>query len=202
MPSVIRTRGVERLRKLSMKKPLRRAKQRNRPVDNALSSYGCIPVSCIADEWFCEVKVDLELGHPEVDRGSEDTVGDAADTTAWHESRQQHASLAASADKMPVDAVQKQIRSGKAAVVVEYGLGADFGGLPIGGIPDAVCFELRRAVCVLDYKYKDFGKVPQLFPSDEIQLHLYGLLLERFGLASQGLILAHTTYPRYTMHAT
>ena len=180
---------------MSVKKPQRRPKHRYSPLDSAINSYGCVPVSCIADEWFCELKVDLELGHPEVDRGSEDTVAGVADTTAWDKSRRQHSSLAESADKMPVDAVQKQIRSGKAAVVAEYDLRADFGGLPIGGIPDAVCFENRRAVCVLDYKAKDFRKTPQLFPSDEVQLQLYGLLLERCGLASKALVLACVYFP-------
>jgi hypothetical protein len=177
------------------KKQKRVPKKSRRPLDRAVDSYGCVPASVVADQWFCEVKVDLELGHPEVDRGPEDISSGAAEPAAWERSREQHAALADGADARPHDVIRKQIRTGKPVVVTEFGLGADFDDLPIGGIPDAVCFESRRAVCVLDYKSKDFVTAPQLFPSDEVQLQLYGLLLEHFRHASQDLMLACVYFP-------
>lgn len=165
----------------------RRAKPQVRPLYpsvrkrfHPLDRYGYAPVSHIADQWFCELKVDLELSH------SEDDYVQIQQENA----RAVHATLAAGAEALSARDRRQRLQSGETVVLVECLFQSRFGPLAVWGIPDAVCFQRQEAVCVLDYKFKSFRTSPQLFESDEVQLQLYGWLLEQSGFQVQGLILA------------
>lgn len=80
-------------------------------------------------------------------------------------------------------------------MLVESPFRGHFESVPIEGVPDAVCFKRGRPVYLLDYKHRAFRTSPELFPSDEVQLQLYGWLLEQNGFNTGELVLAGVFFP-------
>lgn len=87
-----------------------------------------------------------------------------------------HARAAKGAVPVTLPQLRRLIKSKERLQLLEWPLQADFGTLPIAGIPDAVCFESGTVRCILDYKLTDSN---QLQMSHRVQLQLYGWLLQK-----------------------
>jgi hypothetical protein len=142
----------------------------------------------MAEQEFCELKVDLELRHPQI----EDQLRAAPEVTEQLEQvdrgKEFHEAVAAPAEPISADDLQKLVSSRQPFTLIESSLRGRFGTLPLIGRPDAVHFDGRGSAWVVEHKVRER---PYLTPSDDAQLRLYGFLLKqdkRFDVARLALV--------------
>jgi CRISPR/Cas system-associated exonuclease Cas4 (RecB family) len=99
------------------------------------------------------------------------------------------------AHALPIDPAEFAARSamGGRTWLAESLFSADFGGFPLAGIPDAVCFEYGKPAAIHEYKFTDS---PQLQMSHRVQLLIYGYILEKSGFDVHNLVLTCVLIPR------
>lgn len=134
-----------------------------------------VPVSVIAEQWYCEKAVDLRYRHPKVEFSSPElTYG----TTV-------HELFACEAEKLTEKEIKDLIRSGKPASFREIRFEGIYRGIKVKGIPDYFSIKGGKALFLLDYK---FSKHKRIFPSHRIQVDTYGFLLYKNHLDTDDLI--------------
>lgn len=154
----------------------RRKKPSAREVKKRLEqTYGInfVRVADIAEQLFCEKKVELRLLHPEVKKGARQVAG-----LAGHEEL--------SADTVPIsrEELNKQLASGERIFLRESLFSGKYRGIPIVGRPDLVFFDGLRPQFLVDYK---FSAKREAYPDHRLQVALYGMLLHQNKFETEGL---------------
>lgn len=127
-----------------------------------------VPVYLIAEQRYCERKVDLTLDFPAVERPTAEVEAG----TAGHEA------LAAAAEPLEPADLEALVEAGETVRLHEYGLRGEVDGVPVVGRPDAVFLRGRVADLVLEFKFSAWRRP---FPSHRLQLLAYGHLLGQSG---------------------
>jgi len=142
----------------------------------------------IADQEFCELKVDLELRHPEIEREARTLPALTAQLEKMESGKAFHEAVAAPAEVISADDVSQLVASRQAFTLIETSLRGQYGRVPLIGMPDALHFDGKGNAWVVEHKTRDR---PYLTPSDDAQLRLYGFLLkqdERFTVTRLSLV--------------
>lgn len=139
-------------------------------------TYGIkhVRVADIAEQLFCEKKVELRLLHPEVKKGTSQLAGLAG-----------HDELAAEARPVSRKELREQLASGKKVLLREASFPGRYRGIPILGKPDLVYFNGMRPLFLVDYKFS--GK-REPYPDHRLQIALYGMLLHQNKFETDGLV--------------
>ena len=134
-----------------------------------------VPVSSIAEQYYCEYKLENEFALGEVPTEAKDSG------TALHD------------ELMPTERISKEEfarlvgrREPSLAVLGVWGPSA---GLKVVGIPDHVIWSGGRPLWVVELKTTKGDPAP-LWEDQESQVRIYGLLLERMGFDCSGMQLA------------
>lgn len=143
--------------------------------------YDVLPVSTIAEQCYCEHRIHLWLRSPgnmvSVPRELEATEGPPQRLlNAASAGTEFHAKAAESSQPATPRQLRKLVSDGQMLQLLEWPLNAQYGKLPVQGIPDAVCFESGQVQCILEYKVTDSN---QLQMSHRVQLQIYGWLLQK-----------------------
>jgi hypothetical protein len=133
-----------------------------------------VPVYRMADQEFCELKVDLEIRHPELERRLRALPEASEQLERTARGKEFHETMAATAKAISADDVQGVIASRLPFTLIEASLHGNFGRLPLVGKPGALHFYGKGSAWVIEHKVRDR---PYLIPSDDAQLRLYGFLL-------------------------
>lgn len=128
-----------------------------------------IPVSSIAEQWYCEKAVDLYYRHPSIQLSSPALAAGSLE----------HGYFASGAELLSRQEIIEGIKSGRALSLREVPFGATYRGTAIKGIPDYVDIKKGKALSLKDYKFSSYRRV---FPSHRFQVDLYGYLLNKNGL--------------------
>jgi CRISPR/Cas system-associated exonuclease Cas4 (RecB family) len=125
-----------------------------------------ISASSIAEQLYCEMKVEQSYVHEEVE------TDDKALGTALHE--ELLAMERATLDEV-VNSIQKKKRC-----VVSFPLVAKVGDLTLVGVPDAVVFQNRSPTHILELKTTG-GDTNIVYEGQKVQAAVYGLMLQKIG---------------------
>ncbi len=135
---------------------------------------GSVPVYRMAEQEFCELKVDIELHHPEIEQQARQLPELVGTMEALDRGKEFHDAASAEAAPIPRSEVTRLIRSGQPITLVESSLRGHYGRLPLIGRPDAIHFDGKGTAWVAEYKRRER---PYVTPSDDVQLRLYAYLL-------------------------
>ncbi len=136
-----------------------------KPLRHGLAA---VPVHLIAEQLYCEQKVDLALDFPDVEPTTPALAAGAAG----------HQALAAPAEPIGPAELEAVVEAGEAVRLHEYGFRGSVGTVPLVGRPDAVFLRGRVADLVLEFKFSAWRRP---FPSHRLQLLAYGYLLGQNG---------------------
>ena len=128
----------------------------------------------IAEQLFCEKKVELRLLHPEVKKGASQLRGLTG-----------HEQLAAEARPISGKELREQLASGKKVLLRESLFSGRHRGIQILGKPDLVCFDGMHPLFLVDYK---FSVKRETYPDHRLQVALYGMLLHQNKFETNGLV--------------
>ena len=152
---------------------------------------GPIPVHLMADQEFCELKVDIELRTPAIDERLRENPALEARFEAIDQAKAFHRAVARPAEAASAEVIEAVIASAGPFTIVETALHGEYAGLRIMGIPDALHCDGKGNAWIVEYKVRDSD---YLSPSDDAQLRLYGFLFRqdtRFSVASLYLVCVH-----------
>lgn len=127
---------------------------------------GAVPASSIGTQFFCEMKVEQDFVHGEIET-EEKREGDAL-----HE---ELLAMKPTTRKRLVKEIER-----RKLVVATFPLAAEAEGLVLIGIPDAVVFQGGRPTHVVELK-TTHGDPSILFDGQRAQAVIYGLLLDQVG---------------------
>ncbi|MBE3041140.1 hypothetical protein IMZ48_00845 [Candidatus Bathyarchaeota archaeon] len=96
-----------------------------------------------------------------------------------------HEIAASGATALSAREIKKRIESGRTMSLAETPFSGTFRGIAIKGYPDYIAIEGGKARLLLDFK---FSKYQRVFASQRIQIDIYGYLLAKNGLDTDGLI--------------
>jgi CRISPR/Cas system-associated exonuclease Cas4 (RecB family) len=136
----------------------------------------------IAEQLFCEKKVELRLLHPEVKKGARQLSGLAG-----------HEELSADARPISRKELSEQLASGERVLLRESSFSGLYRGIPIVGRPDLVFFNGMRPHFLVDYK---FSTKRETYPDHRLQVALYGMLLHQNEFETEGLVTIIAFVPR------
>jgi len=181
---------------MGRKKAINKASKSVRPWD--LFPREALGASYLAEQAYCEKRVELWLNNPgslvSVPRQIE-SEGPAAllQEELADIGSQFHQGVSESAPTVTPAEVRNRLAAGEQMILLESGLSGEYRAIPLGGVPDAVCFQGLNATCVIEYKVTDSN---QLQTSHRVQLLVYGHLLAQEGFHVSGLLLACALVPR------
>ncbi len=133
-----------------------------------------VGASTIAQQFYCEAKVENEYTLGEIPTESKETGSDLHDEIfAMEELKRED--LISRIEHDP-------------SLTASFGLHAEIGKLRVVGVPDAVIFENGRPRWIIELK-TTLGDPTRLWRDQVIQMRVYGLLLERMGFDCSGLTL-------------
>jgi len=124
-----------------------------------------IPVSSIAAQYYCELKVDHEYTHGEVPSEAKQEGSTLHDQLLEMESTTRE-NLIQQVKERPI-------------CIASFLIGAKINGLTIAGIPDAIVFVKGKPTILLELKTTK--RELRLWKDQEVQAKTYALLLERMG---------------------
>jgi hypothetical protein len=125
-----------------------------------------VPVSSIAQQYYCEEKVEQEFIHGEVPSEAKD------EGTRLHEQ-------VLEMKKVELEELIELIETAPRAIT-SFGLHAQIGGIDVVGVPDAVITEKARPRWLIELKTTR-GDPTRLWNDQLVQARVYGLLLDRMG---------------------
>ena len=126
-----------------------------------------IPASSIAQQFYCEMKVEQDFIHGEIE------------TEATNYGTELHEKLL-SMEKTTIQKIIEGIESG-GFTIVSMLLAAKFDELVLVGIPDAIIFQDSKPTHVIELKTTAKGDVNRIYDNQKAQALVYGLLLEQMG---------------------
>jgi len=137
-----------------------------------------IIASDIAEQYFCEKKVEMQYLHGEIET-EEKTFGSEA-----------HKKLLKDSIKIERKELWQKIYGKEPVFALEILLIAKYGDLVIAGRPDSILFRRGQPLVIFEYK---FSKSRRLFRSHYVQVETYGILLRNMGFDTDNLFYAIVT---------
>jgi CRISPR/Cas system-associated exonuclease Cas4 (RecB family) len=134
-----------------------------------------IVASDIAEQFFCEKKVEMEYLHGEVE------------TEAKNIGTEAHEKLTEDSKKVKREELWQDIYGDKPMLALEMFLLAKHGDVLLAGKPDSVLFARGYPLVVFEYK---FSRSDVDYLSYHVQAQTYGLLLENMGFDTSRLFYA------------
>jgi len=134
-----------------------------------------ISASDIAEQFYCEKKVEMEYIHGEVE------------TEAKNVGTEAHENLIEDSVRVKREQLWKNIYSDKPVFALEMLLLAKYGDVFLAGKPDSVLFARGFPFIVFEYKFSRSGVA---YPSYHVQVQTYYVLLENMGFDTSRLIYA------------
>lgn len=141
-----------------------------------------IPVSTIAQQWYCEKQVDLSIKYPGIQESSPFTESGKIG----------HAELESQSKSYTDEEVEEHVSKGKPISIAERPLSTTYKTWTIMGKPDYVEFRGKKAKLLIEFKFSRTGRI---FDSYIIQLNMYGFLLDRNGFDTSELYCAAVCFP-------
>lgn len=135
----------------------------NQPFRHGLSM---VPTSGIAEQFFCEQKVEMEYLHGEIE------------TEAKTEGQRLHEQLIQMTKTTREDLI-KHIKKDK-VLVASFPIHARFSRLTVVGIPDAIVFQKGTPTYLIELKTTK-GDTSRLWKDQLLQAQVYGLILDEMG---------------------
>lgn len=159
--------------------------------------YSSLGVSYIAEQSYCEKRVDLWLDNPGAlvsvpAQAEKDDPRIIQQETMADSGTDFHESVSNNAEELSWEEIRNLLRSGNELTLVESRLEGKYRSVPLLGRPDAICFDGMNVACVLEYK---ITKSNQLYMSHRVQLLLYGYLLEQQKFRVDNLVLVCVLVP-------
>ena len=149
--------------------------------DNSLRfGQTCVSASGIAEQYFCEKKVEMEFIHGKVETESKQLGTEG------------HEELLIDTVKVGREEILKRIWSGESIVVHEMLLLSKNKDLIIVGRPDAVIFSKTIPLILFEYK---FSRSQTPYNSYHVQASVYGKILEGMGFDTSRLHYALAVVP-------
>lgn len=144
----------------------RKAQSTEQVKDGLAQRFGILAVwvSDIAEQLYCEKKVELRLLHPELIKGTAELL----------KGLEAHEELAAEALPVSEEEFRAQVARGERVLLRESSFSGEYKGIPISGKPDLAWFEDGKAFSVVEYK---FAAKREPYPDHRLQVALYGFLL-------------------------
>ncbi len=139
-----------------------------------------VPASSIGEQLYCEMKIEQEYVNGEIETETKN------EGTALHEK------LLAMKEST-IEEIIEGIETQK-IFVASFPLAADFQGLKLVGVPDAVVFEKKVPKYILELKTTAKGDTTRIFDGQKAQALIYGLLLESIGFDCSNLNLVIVRY--------
>ncbi len=143
-----------------------------------------IPASSIGTQFFCEMKVEQDLVHGEIE------TEEKAEGDALHE---ELLAMKPTTQKNLLDDIAK-----RKLLVASFPLAAEAEGLVLVGIPDAVVFQRAKPTHVIELKTTR-GDASILYDGQRAQAVIYGLLLDQVGFDCSSLSLVVVKFRRQTV---
>lgn len=134
-----------------------------------------VPISMMADQEYCELKVDLELRHPDVEEQFHKLPEAAEQIEALDRGREFHEDAAAEAGPILPEDLPNLIRSRQPFTLVEFFLEGYYGKLFLRGRPDAIHFNGKGTAWIVELKTGE----PYIREWHDAQVRLYGYLLQQ-----------------------
>jgi len=134
-----------------------------------------VSVSDIAEQYYCEKKLEMEYLHGEIETEAK-TIGSEA-----------HEKLIEKAVEIKRAALWKKIYGKEPVLAVEMFIIGKYKDVFLAGQPDAVMFYKGRPVVVFEFKFSRSGIA---YPSNHVQAQTYGLILENMGFDTTRLFYA------------
>ena len=157
----------------SMLKELRRRRQEG---DGRLRfDRSAVSVSDIAEQYYCEKKLEMEYLHGEIETEAK-TIGSEA-----------HEKLIEDAVEIKREALWRKIYGKEPVLAVEMFILGKYRDVFLAGQPDAVMFYKGRPIVVFEFK---FSKSGMAYPSHHVQAQMYCLILENMGFDTSRLFYA------------
>jgi CRISPR/Cas system-associated exonuclease Cas4 (RecB family) len=134
-----------------------------------------IVASDIADQFYCEKKVEMEYLHGEVE------------TEAKNIGTEAHEKLTEDSVRVKREELWQKIYGAKPVFALEMFLLAKYGNVLLAGKPDSVLFARGFPLVVFEYKFSRSGVA---YPSYHVQAQTYGVLLGNMGFDTSRLFYA------------
>ena len=144
------------------------------------NDISAVPASSIAEQFYCEMKVEQEYVHGEIETETKE------EGTALHENL-------LAMKKATIENIIKGIVKEK-VFVASFPLMAKFEGLTLVGVPDVVVFEKSKPTYVIELKTTAKGDLTRIYDGQKAQALVYGLLLELIGFDCSNLKLIIVRY--------
>ena len=146
-----------------------------KPRENLRFSRSFVIASDIAEQFYCEKKVELEYLHGEIETEAKNIGAEA------------HENLTEVSVKVKRADLWKKIYGVKPVFALEMFLLAEYNGILLAGKPDSVLFARGFPLVVFEYK---FSKSDVDYLSYHVQTETYGLLLGNMGFDTRRLFYA------------
>lgn len=134
-----------------------------------------VSVSDIAEQYYCEKKLEMEYLHGEIETEAK-TMGTEA-----------HEKLIEDALEIKREALWKKIYGKEPVLAVEMFILGKYQDVFLAGQPDAVMFYKGRPIIIFEFKFSRSGIA---YPSHHVQAQTYGLILENMGFDTTRLFYA------------
>ena len=134
-----------------------------------------IVASDIAEQFYCEKKVEMEYLHGEVE------------TEAKNIGTEAHEKLTEDSRKVKTEQLWQDIHGDRPILALEMFLLAKYNDVILAGKPDSVLFARGFPLVVFEYKFSRSGIA---YPSYHVQAQTYGVLLENMGFDTSRLFYA------------
>jgi CRISPR/Cas system-associated exonuclease Cas4 (RecB family) len=152
--------------------------KREEPKGRLRFGRSVIIVSDIAEQYYCEKKVEMQYLHGEIET-EEKTIG-----TLAHEELEEDAVKIGRAD------MWKEIYGKKPVFAVEMFILAKYKDAILGGKPDSILFRSGLPLIIFEFK---FSKSRIAYQTHHIQAQTYGLILKKMGFDTSHLFYAIVT---------
>jgi PD-(D/E)XK nuclease superfamily len=134
-----------------------------------------VPVSTIAEQFYCEAKVDLEYNYGRIP------------TPAKEEGTELHQEIIEMEPTTPKDLVESIAK--KPILLCTFPVYGKVGDIPFMGMPDAVLFQNSKPSQLIELKTTN-GDVTRLWRDQAVQVKAYGLALDSMGFECRDLRLS------------
>ena len=140
-----------------------------------------VKASAIAEQFYCEVKV--EMGH----------LHGRVETESKREGSEGHETLQSGSLEADREEILRRVFSGQMVIVHELPILAGFRDVVLAGQPDAILFKGGDPLVVFEYK---FSNSPYPYRSYHVQARVYGRILDGAGFDTSDLFYAIVVAPR------
>jgi len=134
-----------------------------------------VSASDIAEQYYCEKKLEMEYLHGEIENEAKTTGSEA------------HEKLIEKAVEIKRAALWKKIYGEEPVLAVEMFILGKYKNVFLAGQPDAVMFYKGRPLIIFEFKFSKSGIA---YPSHHMQAKTYGFILENMGFKTNKLFYA------------